>query len=51
MNIDNDYKMFCFHSEWYNIVRGVGYVPTDACPEEARKAMERVNAKNKTVKK
>lgn len=51
MRIDNDFKMFCAHTEWYEVVKGVGYVPTESCPEHARKAMERVNENNKKSRK
>ena len=47
MRIDEDFKMFCSHTEWYDIEKGVGYVPTDICPEYARKAMARLNERNK----
>lgn len=51
MKIDKDFKAFCSHSEWYDIIEGVGYVPTKECPEDAKDAMERVNARSKAKKK
>ena len=34
---------FVSHLEWYEIVDGVGYVPTDKAPPEAVESMERLN--------
>ena len=46
VRIDSDYKIFCFHSEWYDVVKGIGYVPTAECPKEAAEAMERFNQRS-----
>ena len=46
MRIDSDYKVFCNHFDWFETVPGVGYVPTEKCPPEAKKAMERFNKRH-----
>ena len=43
MRINNDLKVFIARPDWYEIVEGVGYVPTDKAPVEAVDAMKRVN--------
>ena len=35
---------FIHHLDWYTVVEGVGYVPTDLAPPEAVEAMKRMNA-------
>lgn len=44
MRYDKNFAAFIKHTEWYQFVYGIGYVPTDEAPEEARKAMERYNS-------
>ena len=34
---------FISHLEWYTIVEGVGYVPTEEAPQEAIESMKRLN--------
>lgn len=51
MRFDKDYAVFASHVDWYTVVRGVGYVPTDKAPKEAREAMERYNKNNIRTKK
>lgn len=52
MRYDPNYAYFRPHPEWYTVVAGVGYVPTDKAPAEAIKAMKEYNsytfAKNNT---
>jgi len=43
MRYDRNFIVFAGHPDWYTHVKGVGYVPTDEAPEEARKAMEEYN--------
>jgi hypothetical protein len=44
MRYDKNFDFFIAHFDWYNIVEGVGYVPTKKAPPEAVKAMETYNA-------
>jgi hypothetical protein len=50
MRYDKNYAYFRPHTEWYNFVVGVGYVPTDEAPPEAVKAMEEYNSYSFGVK-
>ena len=34
---------FIHHLDWYIVVEGVGYVPTEKAPPEAVEAMKRMN--------
>ena len=34
---------FIHHLDWYTIVDGVGYVPTEKAPREAVESMQRLN--------
>lgn len=43
MRNDKDFFFFAPHFDWYTIVKGKGYVPTDKAPPEAIEAMKRVN--------
>ena len=51
MRKDPNYMIFAGHPDWYTFKIGVGYVPTDKAPEEARKAMEEYNSYTYTKKK
>lgn len=44
MRYDKNYAVFAGHYDWFYTVPGVGYVPTDKAPEEARIAMEKFNS-------
>lgn len=44
MRYDKNYAMFAGHPEWYEFKTGIGYVPTDKAPEEAKKAMREYNS-------
>lgn len=44
MRYDKNYAYFRPHTEWYNFVVGVGYVPTDEAPPEAVTAMQEYNS-------
>ena len=46
MRYDKDYVIFAGHFDWFKVVSGVGYVPTEKAPKEAREAMERYNKNN-----
>lgn len=46
MKYDRDYVVFAGHFDWFKAVPGVGYVPTEKAPKEAREAMERYNKNN-----
>ena len=43
MRYDKDLALFAKHLDWYKVVHGIGYVPTDKAPEKARNAMENYN--------
>ena len=54
MRYDKTFAVFAKHSDWYVKTPGVGYVPTDKAPEEARRAMAEYNSytfkkKNNTI--
>jgi len=51
MRIDKDYLLFGTHHDWYKVIKGVGYVPTDKAPKEAREAMKRFNKNSFFLKK
>ena len=34
---------FVSHLDWYDVVEGTGYVPTEKAPKEAIEAMKRLN--------
>ena len=36
--------IFAKDADWSVFVKGVGYVPTEKAPEEARKAMDKYNS-------
>ena len=38
MRYDKDYVIFAGHFDWFKVVSGVGYVPTEKAPKEAREA-------------
>ena len=44
MRVDPNYMVFAPHYDWYTVVKGVGYVPTDKAPKEAVEAMKKHNA-------
>lgn len=44
MRYDKNYAYFRPHEEWYTLVKGIGYVPTEKAPPEAVKAMEEYNS-------
>lgn len=44
MRYDKNFAYFRPHFDWYMFVHGVGYVPTERAPEEARKAMDKYNS-------
>lgn len=44
MRYDKNYAYFRPHTEWYNFVVGVGYIPTEKAPSDAVKAMQAYNA-------
>ncbi len=44
MRYDKNYAFFAPHHDWYTIVIGVGYVPTEKAPPEAVKAIEDFNS-------
>lgn len=44
MRYDKNFHIFIKHPEWYTAVPGKGYIPTEAAPEEAKKAMEEYNS-------
>ena len=43
MRYDKDLAVFGKHFDWYKVVYGVGYVPTDKAPEYAKTAMDNYN--------
>ena len=46
MRYDKDLAVFGKHFDWYKVVYGVGYVPTDKAPEYAKTAMDNYNKKH-----
>lgn len=44
MRYDKSFAYFRPHFDWYRFEHGVGYVPTEKAPEEARKAMDKYNS-------
>ncbi len=46
MRYDKDLAVFGKHFDWYKVVYGVGYVPTDKAPEYAKTAMDNYNDKD-----
>lgn len=46
MRYDRDYVVFAGHFDWFKVVPGIGYVPTEKAPKEAREAMDRYNKNN-----
>ena len=44
MRYDKNFAKFGGHPEWYELKKGIGYVPTEKAPEEAKKAMEKYNS-------
>ena len=51
MRYDKNYAVFIDHSDWYTVVKGVGYVPTDKAPPEAVVAMEKFNSHMRAMEK
>lgn len=51
MRFDKDFLIFASHFDWYTVVDGKGYVPTEKAPIEAIEAMERVNRRNENTQK
>lgn len=44
MRYDKNYAYFRPHTDWYNFVANIGYIPTDKAPEDAVKAMQEYNS-------
>lgn len=44
MRYDKNYAYFRPHFDWYTVIKGVGYVPTDKAPPEAVEAMREYNS-------
>ena len=44
MRYDRNYEYFTRNRDWYKLIYGVGYIPTETAPEEAVKAMDEYNS-------
>ena len=44
MRYDKNYAIFAKDADWSEFIKGIGYVPTDKAPEEAKKAMKKYNS-------
>ncbi len=44
MRYDKNFVVFAKDADWSVFVKGIGYVPTEKAPEEARKAMDKYNS-------
>ena len=51
MRYDRDYAIFTKRFDWFKVVPGVGYVPTEKAPKEAREAIERYNKNHMNTQK
>ena len=43
MKYDKDLAVFAKRTDWYILVHGISYVPTEIAPEYAKKAMANYN--------
>ena len=44
MRADHNLRKFCVHPEWYTHELGHMFIPTEECPDNAKKAMDEYNS-------
>ncbi|MGI6067802.1 hypothetical protein [Absicoccus porci] len=44
MRADHNLRKFCGHPEWYTHELGHMFIPTEECPDNAKKAMDEYNS-------